>query len=176
MTKTTRSAIDDAVIIAICASILFVQQLALSFLPNIQFTIFLLVLFSKVLGFKKTAFIIVIHVLATNFLSPFGSVIPVLIPAMLIAYLLIPLTITTFLRPIQSALGLAMFGFVFGFVYGWIYIPFNVFFLNVPFVTYFMMDLPFEIIMGISNFIAILWLYEPLKKVFSDQYQRFKEH
>ena len=40
--------VKDITIIAAFAAILFIQEQALSFLPNIQLTVFLLVLYSKV--------------------------------------------------------------------------------------------------------------------------------
>ena len=150
---------------AACAAILFTQQVALSFLPNIQFTTLLVVLYAKVLGFKRTSFIVVVHVLAISFLSPAGSINPIHIPAMLIGWLLIPILLSTVLKKLNGAFGLSLFGLVFGFVYGWIFIPFSVFLLDAPFMEYFLMDLPFEIVMAISNFITILWLYDVLKKV-----------
>ena len=51
----------DLTIIAVFSAILFVQELALSFIPNVQLTVFLLVLYSKVFGLKKT-FIIILFI------------------------------------------------------------------------------------------------------------------
>lgn len=169
MRITQKSTIKDLTIIVVAASILFVQQLALSFIPNVQFSVLLIVLYTKVLGFKKTSLIIVIHVLAVNLFSPLGPVVPTLIPAMFIAWMLIPLLLTTLFKKLESAIYLSLFGFVYGFVYGWIYIPFTVWFLGTPFLPYLIWDIPFEIIMAISNMISILWLYDPLKKAFVHQ-------
>jgi hypothetical protein len=36
-----------------------------------------------------------------------------------------------------------------------------------------LMDLIFELIMGISNFLAILWLYEPMHKFLLNQLQKY---
>jgi hypothetical protein len=172
----THKAIKDIALIAICAAILFVQQLALSVLPNIQFSTLLIVLYAKVLGFKRTSLIIVVHVIAYNVLSPFGSVIPMYLPFMLLAWMLIPLTLSTIFRKVESALGLAFIGFIFGFVYGWTFIPAAVFLTDAPFVAYLVMDIPFEIMMALSNFITIYWLYGPLKKVLSEQLNRFEQN
>ena len=56
-----RFSIKDIVLIAACISIVFVQEQILSFIPNIQLTVFLLVLFSKKLGFIKKTIIVFIH-------------------------------------------------------------------------------------------------------------------
>jgi energy-coupling factor transport system substrate-specific component len=174
MTKQTK-AIKDIALISILASILFVQQIALSFIPNVQFSTLLVVLYAKVLGFKKTTMIILIHVLMINLLSPLGPVIPLLIPAMIIAWILIPIILSTILRKVESTIYLAIFGLFFGFIYGWVFIPFVVLFLDAPFQPYLLMDIPFEIVMGISNFITILWLYEPLKKVLTREIEKYQK-
>lgn len=166
-------AIKDAALIAVLASILFVQQIALSFLPNVQFTALLIVLYSRIIGFKKTMLIVVIHVFAINILSPFGPVIPMQIPAMLIGWLLIPILLHTVFKKFTSAWMLALFGFFFAFVYGWLFIPVSVWVLGIPFLSYLYADLLFEIIMAVSNFLTILWLYEPLKKILLEQKARY---
>jgi len=166
-------AIKDASLIAILASILFVQQLALSFLPNVQFTTLLIVLYSRVFGFKKTTFVVILHVLAINILSPFGPVIPMQVPAMVIGWLLIPICLHTVFKNMKTAWALAVFGFFFGFVYGWLYIPVSVWVLDVPFLTYLYADILFEIVMAVSNFLTILWLYDPLKKLLMEQKDRY---
>ena len=172
----THKAIKDVALIAICAAILFVQQLALSVLPNLQFSTLLIVLYAKVLGFKRTSLIIVIHVISYNVLSPFGSVIPLYLPFMFLAWMLIPISLATVFRKVESTLGLAAIGFVFGFVYGWMFIPAAVLLTNAPFMAYLIMDIPFEIAMALSNFITIYWLYEPLKRVLSEQLNRFEQN
>ena len=63
--KTNLSAKDIAVI-AILAVVLFIQEEVLTFLPNVQLTVFLIVLYTKKLGFKKTTIIILIHVILDN--------------------------------------------------------------------------------------------------------------
>lgn len=161
-------AVKDAALIAVLASILFVQQLALSFIPNVQFTTLLLILYTRVIGFKRTALVVIIHVMIINILSPFGPVLPLQIPAMLIGWLLIPILLSTVFKKMNSVLSLAIFGLVFGFIYGWLFIPVSVFVLNVPFITYFLADVVFEIIMATSNFLIIFWLYEPLEKLLTE--------
>ena len=169
MKLTQKTDLKDMTIIVVLSAILFVQQIALSFIPNVSFSVLLVVLYTKVLGFKKTSLIIIIHVAAVNLLSPMGPVVPTLIPAMLIAWMLIPILLTTVFRKVESAIWLSIFGLVFGFIYGWVYIPFTVWFIGTPFLPYLIGDIPFEVIMGISNMVSILWLYDPLKKAFIHQ-------
>lgn len=165
----------EAILLSMCAAVLFVQQLALSFLPNIQFSVLLVVLYTRVFGFKKTTLIIIVHIIAVNLMSPFGPVIPVYLPAMFIAWMLIPILLATVFRRVNSAYGLAIFGLFYGALYGWVFIPFAVFLTNAPFEAYLLMDIPFEILMSISNFVTILWLYEPLYKVLTKQKNHFDQ-
>ncbi|MFP4178053.1 MAG: hypothetical protein ACLFTZ_04735 [Acholeplasmataceae bacterium] len=158
--------IKDVVLVSICASVLFVQQLALAFLPNVQFSVMLVILYTRVLGFKRTMLIVLVHVLAVNLFSPMGPILPVFFPAMLIAWMIIPITLTTVLRRLQSSLSLALFAFFYGFVYGWVFIPFAIFLADAPFIAYLLADLLFEFIMGVSGFLTTLWLYDPLRAVF----------
>ncbi len=169
MTRKQSKTLKELTLMVVCASILFVQQIALSFIPNVSFTVLLVVLYTKLLGFKKTSLILIVHVAAINLLSPFGPIVPTLIPAMFIAWMLIPILLTTLLRKVESAIWLSLFGLIYGFVYGWVYIPFTVFLLDTPFLPYLILDIPFEVIMGISNMISILWLYDPLKKALNQQ-------
>ncbi|MCF7932292.1 MAG: hypothetical protein K9K93_03905 [Acholeplasmataceae bacterium] len=157
--------IKDTVLLAMCAAVLFVQQLALSFLPNIQFSVLLVVLYTRLFGFRKTTLIIIVHTIVVNLFSPFGPVIPVFLPAMFIAWMLVPVLLSTVLRKVVSPYGLAFFGLIYGMIYGWVFVPFAVFLTQAPFEAYVGMDIPFQILMGISNFVTILWLYEPLHKV-----------
>ena len=52
--------------IAILASILFVQEFALSFIPNIQLTQCLIAIYYYSLGLVDTLFIVTIHVFLDN--------------------------------------------------------------------------------------------------------------
>jgi hypothetical protein len=175
MRRVQTKQIKDLTLIALLSAILFVQQLALSMLPNIQFTTLLIVLYTKVLGFKKTTLIIFIHVIISNFFSPYGIVNPMFLPLMFIAWMLIPISLNTIFKKVDSAFTLAFIGFVFGFIYGWTFIPISVYILDAPLKAYFLMDLPFEIIMAISNFLTILWLYDPLKKVLEHQKEKYDQ-
>lgn len=172
MTSVQHHQIRTLALMAIFTAILFVQQLALSFLPNIQFTTLLIILYTKLLGFKKTTLIITVHVIAINLFSPLGPVIPVYLPAMWLGWMVIPFFLTSIFKHMDQALHLALFGLVHGFVYGWIFAPFAAFVIAVPLWTYLLMDLPFEIIMAVSNFITIYWLYDLMKKALQRQLER----
>jgi hypothetical protein len=169
MELENNNALKETALIALLAAILFVQQILLSFIPNVSFTVLLLFLYSKILGFRKTAIIILIHVTAINLLSPFGPLLPVHIPSMIFGWLIIPIFLTTIFKKVEDPFTLAFLGLIHGFIYGWVYIPVSVFLLDIPFKEYFLMDLIFEVIMAVSSFVTILWLYKPLYKFLEKQ-------
>ncbi len=171
----SHKAMKEIALIALFAAILFVQQLALSMIPNFSFTTLLLIIYTKLLGFRKTSLIVTVHVLVYNILSPFGPVIPLHIPSMFIGWMLVPILLTTVFKSWNHVHQLAIFGFFFGFLYGWMYIPVSVFVLGTPILTYFFMDLPFEFVMAVTNFLGILWLYEPIMKILQGQLRKFRQ-
>ena len=92
--------VRDIALIAILSTILFVQEQVLTFLPNIRLTVFLLVLYSKKLGFIRTTIIVIIHVLLDNLFM--GSMNLVYTPAMFVGWMLIPIIICTLFKKTES--------------------------------------------------------------------------
>ena len=81
---------------------------------------------------------------------------------LVIVWSLIPITLNTIFKRVNNELHLAVIGLIFGFVYGWILIVPGIHLTNIPIKAYLISDIPFEIIMGISNFLTIYWLYNKL--------------
>jgi len=161
--------IKDIVIIAACISIVFVQEQLLSFLPNIQLTSLLLILYSKKLGLIKTIIIVIIHSFLDCLVT--GSLNLYYFPFMLMGWLLIPVIINLFFRKTESVITLSIMGIVFALLYSWAYIIPNVLIpnesiSNVGLINYLAADITFEIILASSSFLSILWLYNPCSKVF----------
>ena len=98
--KHKKFKIIDIAIIASCISIIFVQEQILSFLPNIQLTILLLVVYSKKLGCLKTSIIVIIHSLLDCLVT--GSLNLYYFPFILIGWLIIPIIITLFFKKCES--------------------------------------------------------------------------
>jgi energy-coupling factor transport system substrate-specific component len=156
------------IFMSMCVTILFVQEQMLVFIPNVQFTTLLIVLFSSIFKLKETIVIIIVYVLLDNIYM--GTLYPLMLAPMLIAWLLIPISYHTILRRTKNEIKLALFGLIFGFVYGWIYIPFRMIEQEIfDFWAYLILDIPFEIIMAISNFVTIMWLFKPLYKTLSTE-------
>ena len=156
--------IKQLTLIAFLAVILFVQEEVLTFLPNIQLTIFLLVLYGKKLSLKENVLIIVIHVLLDNLVM--GSFNMLYMPFMLIGWLVIPMSLHTIFKEVNDTIPLAFLGILFSLIYSWLYIIPNVLVLHVNFTHYLMADILFEVVLAGSSFLSILLLYEPCSKVF----------
>lgn len=154
--------IKDITIVAVFAAILFTQEQVLTFLPNVQFTVFLIVLFSKKLGFIRTFFIVLIHVILDNLVM--GSFNIMYFPFMFLGWMIIPITLCTIFKKCESPLILAILGIVYAFLYSWIYVIPNVLVLEVDPWVYLVNDLWWEIVLAVSSFLSIMWLYDPCAK------------
>lgn len=156
--------VKDITLMALLTAILFVQEQAFTLLPNIQLTVMLLVLYSKVLGLKKTTFIILVHTLLDNLVM--GSFNLYFIAFMLAGWLLIPLLLTTVFKKVESTIALAFLGILFSFLYSWVMAPASLIIqdaLTLPLlIAYLQIDIWWEILLAMSSFLTILWLYEPL--------------
>jgi len=156
------------ILIAMAVTIIFVQEQLLMFLPNVQLTTLLIILFVTVFKFKESVIMIVVYVLLDNLFL--GGLNPFTMGAMLAAWMLIPIAWHTVLGKTRNVQALAIFGFVFGFVYGFVFIPFTMIQTEVfELWPYMLADLPFQGIMATTNFLTVLWLYEPLYKVFEEE-------
>lgn len=153
--------------VALSIAIIFTQEQLLVFLPNVQLTVLLIILFVSVFSFKESIIMITSYVLLDS-LYMGGFNVFYMVP-MLFAWYLIPLSYHTVLRKTKSEHKLAIFAMVFGFVYGWMFIPFNMIQMGIPnFWPYLIADLPFELIMATTGFVTVLWMYKPLYKVLTE--------
>jgi hypothetical protein len=156
--------IKDITLCAICTSILVVQEQILAFLPNIQLTLFLMVVFSKKLGLIRTIIIITCYTLIDGLIGgPFNII---YITFMLIGWLIIPILLCTIFKKVQSPLYLALLGVMFAFTYSWINIIPNLILTSATIISYLIADYPFELLLAASSFLSILWLYTPIERVF----------
>jgi len=156
----------DITLIAILTTILFVQEQILSFIPNIQLTVFFFVLYSKKLDFIKSLLIGIIYVILDNIIGGFNLLFLVF---MLIGWLIIPILLNTIFKNIESNLTLAILGILFSLIYCWINIIPGCIMFNMDFKTYFVNDIIWEITLASSSFLSILLLYNPCSKIF-DRY------
>lgn len=158
-----KTKILNIVMIPLLAVIMATLEFAMSSLPNIQFTFLLIFVFSKTLSLKQNLLIILIYVILDNlFMASFSYI---YFPFMLFAWCIIPIALNTIFKNVTKPLPLALISILFAFIYCWIYIIPSVLIMKVDFLAYFIPDIPFEVILALSSFISILWLYEPIKKI-----------
>lgn len=154
----------ELVMLALLATLLFIQEEVLVFLPNIQLTVFLLILYSKNLGCLKTLGIIVIYAFLDNvYMASFHLIYT---PFMFMGWALIPLLLDTVFKKAESTFRLSLLAIVFAFLYSWMYVIANVWIMGMDWKLYLLSDIPFELLFAASSFLTTLWLYEPCCKVF----------
>ena len=149
---------------AMFTAILFVQEEALTFIPNIQLTIFFIVLYSKKLGFFRTSIIVLVHVILDNLVM--GSFSLLYTPAMFFGWMLIPVLFCTICRKTENPLILACLAGFCGFLYCWSFILPNYLLMKIDPLVYLASDIVFEAILAACGFLTVLILYKPCSKLF----------
>ncbi len=164
--------IKEITLLAISTSLLIVQEYVLQFLPNIQLTTLLVMVYTYVFGIRKTSMIVIVHVFIDNLLLGSIGMFNVWIP-MLIAWLLIVFLFHLLKQKTENILVYAIAGFLFGHLYGLVFVPFQAFLLDVPIIPYLLADLPFQLIMAITNFLTVIWLFPILTPYLSQLYSHY---
>ena len=153
---------------AMLLAVLYVQELLLSGLPNIQLTVVLIMVYAAVLPLSLSLPIVIGYVLLDNLL--FGTISLIYTPAMFFSWML--LAIVAKLLSKKSFYAILGFAVLFAFLYGWSFIPANIMVQGITnFWPYLWADLPFELIMALSNFVSVLLLYRPLKSILKNLYE-----
>jgi len=156
------------IFLAMSVTIIFVQEQALMFIPNVQFTTLLIVLFASVFTFKESLMMIFAYVILDNLYM--GTFNPLFMTPMFLGWSMIPFLYHTLLKETTNEIKLAIFGVFFSVLYGMAFVPFNMLQTGIHnVIPYIIADLPFMLIMAVSNFFTILWLYQPLYKVVSKE-------
>ena len=145
--------------IAIFAAILFVQEFALSFIPNVQLTQCLIAVYYYAFGLVDSLIIVTVHVLLDNLAM--GSFNPLYTPAMLVGWVSLPIILHIFKRYQNKFIVASIVG-IHGIVYSLMFALTNAIIGEVPFVTYWISDIPFEIILVVNGFVTVLLLKDKL--------------
>ena len=156
--------------IVMLTAILFVQEEALTFIPNVQLTFFLIVVYGATIGIVDGSLVVIIHVLLDNLIM--GSFTFYVIAPMLIGYE-IALILGYLLRN-KSEFYLALGAGIAGFIYSMIFWGSTVIFFKVDPVVYIIQDIPFELVLITCNVITVLFLYKPIKKLILEHYPKKK--
>ena len=155
--------VRDITLIALLAVILFVQEEALTFVPGLQFTVFLLIFYSKKLGLWRTSIIVLVHVFLDNLVM--GSFSLIYTPFMFIGWIIIPLTMCTLFKRVENSIVLGLLGALYSFIYCWLFFIPDCAIYGIGLIPKFLSDVLFEVLMAVMSFLSLLLLYKPLSKV-----------
>jgi hypothetical protein len=164
--------IKEITILAIATSVLIVQEFALTMLPNIQLTTLLIMVYTSVFGYKNTSLIVTVHVIIDNLIFGSFAMLHIIVP-MFIGWQLVVIIFYFIQKRTSNIIIYAVIAYLFGHLYGLVFVPFQGFILNVDMLTYLIADLPFQLIMALTNFIVILWLYQPIYLYLNKLYSKY---
>ncbi len=171
----TKNSVRSIALVAMLLAILVIQEQLLIFLPNVQLTVILIIVYAQFLSDKELYPLVIGYVLLDNLLM--GSLNLLYTPAMFFSWLLLAFVSKRIKnKPDYAKFILAV---VFAFVYGWSFIPATALLQNFTrwgqIFTYLKFDLPFEITMAVNNIITFLALYIPLTTLFKQLYRETEE-
>ncbi len=148
-------------------TILFVQEEVLTIIPSVQFTFLLILLYGATLGIGYGSIVVVAHVLLDNLYMASFTIFT--IGPMLIGYE-VTLIIGYLLRN-KSEWIVAISSIFCALFYVLLFYPINVYIYDVDLFAYFIADIPFDLVMVSCNFITVLFLFKPLKRVIEDSFR-----
>lgn len=159
--------VRDIVVCGLFAAVLFVVQVGLSVLPNVELVSLLIIIYTLVFQ-RKTIAIIYIFAVLEGIIYSFGIWWIMYLYVWTILY-----AITRMLRKNESALLWAVVGGFFGLAFGLL--------CSVPYIAlggigtgiaWWIRGIPFDLIHGCANFITILVLFRPIYTLLKRLYNR----
>ena len=149
------------VLIAFLSALLTVAKEALSIIPNVEVVTLLIIVYTSLLGFKKTMYITVIFTIIQAIIYPphlwivtYFLVWPILV---IVASLLFKVNANVYIIAFAAALfGLAFGAFdslILSLVYGFH-----------TFIPIWLRGIPWDLVHGFSNYLTVLLLFKPLKR------------
>ncbi|MBQ7146464.1 MAG: hypothetical protein IJR95_06840 [Lachnospiraceae bacterium] len=156
----------EVVIMAALTAVLFLQKQLLLFLPNVTLNFFLILLYAKVLGLGRTAAIVTVYLLLDSTLH--GSLNPIFTTAQWIGWMWGPMITCTLLKNTENEITLAFANGGFALLYSWtMIVPTALIYTNQVknLWAYFLVDLPWELMLVVSAFLPTLLLYPPVVKL-----------
>lgn len=174
LNKSNEFKVQDIAIISVLTAILFVQEQILTFIPNVQLTFFLIILFSKKLRFIHNFCILTIYVIIDGIMT--SSLGLLYTPFIFISLLLIPISLKTIFKNVNHPTILAFLGIGFSLIYCWLFIIPFVIILQTNFFVYMTQDIIYEVVLASSTFITTLVLYKPISSLFDSLINRKLNH
>lgn len=151
--------------------ILFVQEELLAFIPSVQLTFLLVILYGSLVGIKDGSIIVFVHTLLDNLIMGSFNIWTIL-PMFL--GLEITLVIGYLLKN-KNEFILAIGGAIACIIYSLCFFIINIFVYSIKPLEYLIADLPFTIGLIVCSVISILFLFKPLYKLCASAKDRFYE-
>ena len=149
-------------------AILTVQEEALTFIPNVQLTFLLIIVYGATIGLLDGTIVVLVHLILDNLIM--NSFTPYIMIPMFIG-LEIAL-ITGYLLRNKKEWVVAIFAGLAGFIYCMLFFGSTVLFYSVEPIPYLIADIPFEVVLIACNIVTVLFLYKPLVKIINDNYPK----
>ena len=169
--KTYKKNLKKLIYVSLFTAILFVQEELLTFIPDVQFTFMLVMLYGATMGPLYGSLIVILHVIFDNlFMSTFGNFWIMgpqffgLMFTMLLGYLLRR----------RNEFVVALGSVVAGLFYVGLYMIVNIYVLDMDPLAYIIADIPVDILLVTSNIITVMFLYKPLKKLIENNIKEEK--
>lgn len=171
--KASSLSVWDIVLIPLLSATLTSGKMILSFIPNVEIVTLLFMVYTVVFGPRRTFLIAVIFSTTEIF---FYGVHTWLLVYYVIWPLLILLT-TLLMKTRTSEWAFALLALVYGLSFGLVFAVFESFFYGIAYgVVYWVRGIPFDLIHGVSNFVVVLFLYAPLKKLLTGLRDKYFAH
>lgn len=161
--------LKKCLIYALMTAIIVVQKLILAVIPNFQFSTLLLVLFFYVFGTKPMLLITFLYVLVDNLWL--GTIHIIYTPIMFVTWSSLVLLLIPFKKKSKNVWYLGLIGALHAVVYSFCFGLATALLYEIDVRAYIISDIPFTLILMTSNFLTIIWLFNPLYKVLSKYYQ-----
>lgn len=161
--------LKKCLIYALMTAIIVVQKLLLAVIPNFQFSTLLLILFFYVFGTKPMLLITLLYVIVDNLWL--GTFHIIYTPVMFIAWSSLLLILIPFRKRNNNVWILGLLGVVHAVVYSFCFGFATAMLHEIDIIAYIIADIPFTLILMVSNFLTIIWLFPPLYKVMSKYYK-----
>lgn len=162
--KDEKLTIKKMCILSLMAVILFVQEEALTMLPNIQLTFMLISVYAAIFGIRNTSIIVLIHIILDNMVM--GSLNPIVMVPMFIGYII--LVVLMYLVKDTKLYIKVIVASISALIYCYLFLITNAIFLEIDIKAYFIADIPFEALLVLSTVFTMTYLYKPVYKAVND--------
>ncbi|HHU48646.1 MAG: hypothetical protein ACOYEH_05970 [Caldicoprobacterales bacterium] len=165
--------IREIVLVGLLSAATTAGKLVLSFIPNVEIVTLFFIIFATTLGLKRSLLITVVFVTTEILIYGFST----WVIGYYLVWPLLVLIVCALSKNISSEYGYAVIGSLFGFFYGMFFAVTESFFYGLAYgFAYWINGLTFDLVHGASNFVIVLLLYKPLKKMMDIQVAKLQTY